>query len=155
MSKEKSVVKSGSKTLLWSVIMSAPGPLVVGLGLFIGQSSTQLADFIRRSAELLGIIMAYLVYLATNKDGKCDLAQKEKLERNCIWEHPSPRSPSFLDLLPQRRWIQEGSEKSMKHEANSAYLVVVKNEGGFPNGPGGKEATCQRGDVGLIPWRRG
>ena len=73
MSKEKSVVKSGSKTLLWSVIMSAPGPLVVGLGLFIGQSSTQLADFIRRSAELLGIIMAYLVYLATNKDGKCDL----------------------------------------------------------------------------------
>lgn len=81
MSKEKSVVKSGSKTLLWSVIMSAPGPLVVGLGLFIGQSSTQLADFIRRSAELLGIIMAYLVYLATNKDGKCDLVQKEKLER--------------------------------------------------------------------------
>ena len=28
---------------------------------------------------------------------------------------------------------------------------MVKNEGDFPDGPGGKEATCQRGDVGLIP----
>ena len=37
--------KSESRTLLWSVIMSSPGPLVVGLGLIAGRSSTQLADF--------------------------------------------------------------------------------------------------------------
>ena len=43
--------KSGEKTLLWSVIMSSPGPLVVGLGLLSGRSSTQIADFVRRSAE--------------------------------------------------------------------------------------------------------
>ena len=49
--------KSGAKTLLWSVIMSSPGPLVVGLGLLAGSSATQIADFVRRSAELLAIIM--------------------------------------------------------------------------------------------------
>ena len=36
--------KSGAKTLLWSIIMSSPGPLVVGLGLIAGKSSTQIED---------------------------------------------------------------------------------------------------------------
>ena len=73
--------KSESRTLLWSVIMSSPGPLVVGLGLIAGRSSTQLADFVRRSAELLGIIMAYAIYRMTNKDGACDEIRKARLER--------------------------------------------------------------------------
>ena len=73
--------KSGSKTLLWSVIMSSPGPLVVGLGLIVGQSSTQIADFVRRSSELLAIIMAFVVYMITTKDGVCDTKKKEKLEK--------------------------------------------------------------------------
>lgn len=73
--------KSGSRTLLWSVIMSSPGPLVVGLGLLAGQSSTQIADFIRRSAELLGIIMSFVIYRITTKDGTCDENRKALLER--------------------------------------------------------------------------
>ena len=73
--------KSGSRTLLWSVIMSSPGPLVVGLGLLAGRSSTQIADFVRRSAELLAIIMSFIVYKLTTKDGACDEAKKAKLER--------------------------------------------------------------------------
>lgn len=73
--------KSGSKTLFMSVVMSAPGPLIIGLGLLVGRSSTQIADFVRRSAELLGIIMAYIVYKITTKDGVCDTVRKEKLER--------------------------------------------------------------------------
>ena len=48
--------KSGKRTLLLSVLMSAPGPLIIGLGLTVGRSTTQLADFFRRSAELLAII---------------------------------------------------------------------------------------------------
>jgi len=81
MSNEHTQKKSGTKTLLWSVIMSAPGPLIIGLGLFIGRSSTQIADFVRRSSELLAIIMAYVVYKITTKDGVCDTARKDKLER--------------------------------------------------------------------------
>lgn len=79
MSQKKT--KSGAKTLLCSVLMSAPGPLIIGLGLFAGRSSTQIADFVRRSSELLAIIMAYVVYKITNKDGICDEYRKEKLER--------------------------------------------------------------------------
>ena len=73
--------KTGVKTLLWSIIMSAPGPLVVGLGLIAGRSSTQIADFVRRSAELLAIIMSFVVYTMTQKDGVCDEVRKRKMER--------------------------------------------------------------------------
>lgn len=75
-----STQKSGSRTLLWSVIMSSPGPLVVGLGLLVGRSSTQIADFVRRSSELLAIIMAFVTYKMTTKDGQTDLLKKEKIE---------------------------------------------------------------------------
>ena len=60
--------KSGARTLLMSVLMSAPGPLVVGLGLLAGRSSTHIADFVRRSSELLAIIMSYVVYKLTTRD---------------------------------------------------------------------------------------
>lgn len=73
--------RSGSRTLLLSVLMSAPGPLVVGLGLLAGRSSTQIADFVRRSSELLAIIASFVVYHITTRDGVCDEAKKEKLER--------------------------------------------------------------------------
>ena len=73
--------KSGAQTLLWSVLMSSPGPLVVGLGLLSGKSSTQIADFVRRSAELLAIIMSFIVYKLTTKDEVCNEEKKQKLER--------------------------------------------------------------------------
>lgn len=76
-----SKTRSGSRTLLMSVLMSAPGPLVVGLGLLAGRSSTQIADFVRRSAELLAIVMAFAVYKVTTKDGACDEGRKARLER--------------------------------------------------------------------------
>lgn len=73
--------KSGTKILLMSVIMSAPGPLVVGLGLLSGRSSTQIADFVRRSAELLAIIMSFVIYKLTTKGDVCDENKKKKLEK--------------------------------------------------------------------------
>ena len=73
--------KSGSRTLLLSVLLSAPGPLVVGLGLLAGRSSTQIADFVRRSAELLAIIMSFVVYRITTKEGACDETKRAKLEQ--------------------------------------------------------------------------
>ena len=73
--------KPGSRTLFWSVIMSAPGPLIVGLGLMVGQSSTQIADFVRRSSELLAIIMSFAVYKFTTGEGTCNEEKKARLER--------------------------------------------------------------------------
>ena len=72
------VKKSGSRTMLMSVLMSAPGPLIMGFGLMAGRSSTQIADFIRRSAELLGLVMAYVCYrLTAEKSGEA----RQRLER--------------------------------------------------------------------------
>lgn len=72
---------SGEGTLLASVVLSAPGPIVVGAGLLLGRSSTQLADFIRRSAELIAIIVSWIVFRMLHKSGAPDAGQKEKLER--------------------------------------------------------------------------
>ncbi len=73
--------KAESRTLLWSLIMSAPGPLVVGLGLVAGRSATQTADFVRRSAELLGIVMAYVSYRLSTGGGETDLDKRRRMER--------------------------------------------------------------------------
>ena len=73
--------KSGSRTLLLSVLMSAPGPLVMGLALLSGRSSTRIAAFVRRSAELLGIIMSFVVYRVTNGRSACSEARRLRLER--------------------------------------------------------------------------
>ena len=72
--------KSGTKTLLFSIIMSSPGPLVVGLALLSSKSSTQIADFVRRSAELLAIIVAFVVYTIIAKNNYSE-TQKNKLEK--------------------------------------------------------------------------
>ena len=74
--------KSGKRTLLFSIITSSPGPLVIGLGLLIGKSSTQIADFVRRSIELLAIILAFIVFTLTTKDDNVDEVKKQKYEKN-------------------------------------------------------------------------
>ena len=73
--------KSGKKTLLMSVIMSSPGPLVIGLGLMVGQSSTQIADFVRRSIELLAIILSFVVYCLVTKEDEVNEEQKRRYEK--------------------------------------------------------------------------
>jgi len=72
--------KSGERTLLASVVLSSPGPIVVGIGLLLGRSSTQFADFIRRTAELAAIIVSWIIFNMTHKDGVEDTERKEKLE---------------------------------------------------------------------------
>ena len=71
---------AGERTLLTSVILSAPGPIVVGIGLFLGRSSTQYADFVRRTAELVAIIVSLLVYQALHKTGAADESRARRLE---------------------------------------------------------------------------
>lgn len=73
--------KKGTKTLLMSVIMSAPGPLLLGFGLLLGRSNTQIADFIRRSIELLAIIASFVAYRITVKR-QLNATQTAKLEKS-------------------------------------------------------------------------
>ncbi len=60
--------------------MSAPGPLILAIGLMQGQSSTQVADFVRRTIELLAIIASFVAYQITMKRQLNDV-QTAKLER--------------------------------------------------------------------------
>ena len=54
---------------------------MVGIGLMMGKSSTQLADFIRRTAELVAIIVSWLVFRVTHNAELKDDTQKAKLDR--------------------------------------------------------------------------
>ena len=78
---------TGQRTLLAAMLLSLPGPLVLGAGLLLGRSSTQLADFIRRTAELGAIIVSWAVYRATIGRGMEDAKRKARLEhiaRLCV-----------------------------------------------------------------------
>lgn len=73
--------KAAKRTLLMSVIMASPGPIVVGMSLFVGNSSTQMADFIRRTSEFFAIIMSFIVYKIAEMGHIEDELKKEKLQR--------------------------------------------------------------------------
>ena len=74
--------KSGFRTLLLSVLLSAPGPLILGIGLTVGKSSTQISDFVRRTAELLALIISCVIYYRTNTDKRpVSEQEKQNLER--------------------------------------------------------------------------
>ena len=70
--------KASGKTLLMSVVMSSPGPIVLGLGLLIGRSATQIADFLRRTSEFLAIVISYIVFRITCDDK--DQSRRRRIE---------------------------------------------------------------------------
>ena len=73
--------ESGYRTLLTSVLLSSPGPLILGLGLTVGRSSTQISDFVRRTAELLAIISSFVVFCIIDKHKDYDDKKKASLAR--------------------------------------------------------------------------
>jgi divalent metal cation (Fe/Co/Zn/Cd) transporter len=54
---------------------------VVGIWLFLGKSSTQLADFIRRTAELIAIIVSWAIFRITHKEPALAQDRARALER--------------------------------------------------------------------------
>ncbi len=70
----------GERTLLTALLLSAPGPIVLGISLFLGRSATQAADFIRRSAELCALIASYILYRRLKRHPS-DAVEKASLTR--------------------------------------------------------------------------
>lgn len=60
--------------------MSSPGPIVLGIALTFGRSATQIADFIRRTAELVSIIVSYIVFKTLQNNEGYSLEEKNRLE---------------------------------------------------------------------------
>lgn len=61
---------SRQKTLLAALLLSMWAPLATGLAVIMSASTTQVADFIRRSVELVALFVSWWVfrYIARNKE---------------------------------------------------------------------------------------
>ena len=80
--KENGTKKSAAfKTLLTSVLFSAYGPVVLGAGLMVGHSSTQIADFARRTAELIALIVALVSFCITEDNEKLSDTEKAAVKK--------------------------------------------------------------------------
>jgi Co/Zn/Cd efflux system component len=79
LSKDQAATRS--KTLLTALLLSAPGPLVTGLAALSSQSSTQLADFIRRTVELVALFVSWWVFRRIHQNMEMDDKARARLER--------------------------------------------------------------------------
>lgn len=74
-------MKKRERTLLFAILLSMWAPLTTGLAVWMSQSTTQLADFIRRTVELLALIISYLVFRYLVKNAEMTQREKLRLER--------------------------------------------------------------------------
>ena len=66
MSREIEVVnKKGRANLLFATLVCVPGPLVLAIDLAFGVNSTLIADLIKRSIDLLTVLLAWIIYELT------------------------------------------------------------------------------------------
>lgn len=79
LSKEQ--VGSRAKTLLIAFLLSAPGPLVTGMAVLSSNSTTQLADFIRRGVELAALFISWWVFRQLHRNTDLGEENQIKLER--------------------------------------------------------------------------
>lgn len=68
------------KTLLIALLLSAPGPIFTGLAVLNSQSTTQLADFLRRGVELVALFLSWWVFRKLHRSPHTG-AEQARLER--------------------------------------------------------------------------
>ena len=79
LSKEQ--VNSRAKTLLIALLLSAPGPLLTGMAVISSQSTTQLADFIRRIVELAALFISWWIFRQIHQNTEPGEVNQKKMER--------------------------------------------------------------------------
>ncbi len=77
----KAQAASREKTLLIALVFSAPGPLVTALAALSSHSSTQLADFIRRTVELVALFVSWWVFRQLQRNTALAEEDRSRLER--------------------------------------------------------------------------
>ena len=78
--KKTSEYRKGRKNLIFAILISIPGPLLLAISMADGTSATQTADLMRRSCDLLSIFLAYLVFEITTRYLLADEGKKTRLE---------------------------------------------------------------------------
>jgi divalent metal cation (Fe/Co/Zn/Cd) transporter len=74
-------IASREKTLLTALLLSAPGPLVTGFAAFSSHSTTQFADFMRRTMELIALFLSWWVFRQLQRNARLNAAEQTRLER--------------------------------------------------------------------------
>ena len=72
---------SREKTLLTALLLSAPGAVVTGLATLSSRSTTQLADFGRRSMELVALFLSWWVFRQLYRNAAPGETERSRLER--------------------------------------------------------------------------
>ena len=72
---------SRERTLLVALLLSMWAPLATGLAVVLSRSTTQVADFVRRSAELIAVALTWAVVRRLRRRGDLDEEQRAGLER--------------------------------------------------------------------------
>ena len=69
------------KTLITALLLSMWAPLTTGIAVILSRSNTQLADFIRRTVELIAMFISWRVFRYVEKGRDVDAEQKARLEK--------------------------------------------------------------------------
>src|SRR5690606_13998107 len=72
---------SRERTLLIALLVSVPGPLLTGIAAATSLSTTQVADFVRRSAELVALFLSWWVFRQLQRNAALQEAEQTRLER--------------------------------------------------------------------------
>jgi len=69
------------KVMLMSLLLSAPGPIVTGIPAILSHSATQIADFLRRTSELVALFVSWWIYRKLKHIENSDDTYRIHLER--------------------------------------------------------------------------
>ncbi len=73
--------KEGERTLFVALLLSAPGPAIISYAAFASGSASQLADFLRRTSELVATFVSWLIYHKLRKSIQQDERFQHRQER--------------------------------------------------------------------------
>ena len=91
-------IDSRERTLLIALLLSAWGPLATGIAVYTGRSTTQLADFTRRSIELVALFVSWWVFRRVQGTGASS-GGEARLERRAALGVAAAMSCSGLVIL--------------------------------------------------------
>ncbi len=77
----KKQAASRERTLRTALLLSAPGPLVTGFATISTHSTTQLADFLRRTVDLVALFLSWWVFRELQRNPTLDEREQYRLER--------------------------------------------------------------------------
>ena len=77
----KKQAASRERTLRTALLLSAPGPLVTGFATISTQSTTQPADFLRRTVDLVALFLSWWVFRELQRNPTLDEREQYRLER--------------------------------------------------------------------------